>query len=66
MKTEDDTFRKLRQTPFNEVFSLYMKLLPRCRDPEWIDELLEPHGWTYSELQTRIKNSSSNEIWPKV
>ena len=48
MYTEDDTFRKLRQTPFDEFISKWRE---ERKKQEYCgtDKFFEKHGWTSEE-----------------
>lgn len=55
--SEDDTFRKLRRKPYSELSEVIRNWSrsPPEKDSrsleEQLDELLEPHGWSYKEYR---------------
>ncbi len=61
MASEEDTFRKLKQTPFGEL-----RISMRRRDnlvlgmERWV-HLLESHGWTFDEYRSSLKKALDSE-----
>lgn len=54
--TEEDTFRKLRQIPYEEAYNLYMHRWlsnPASWSENDADKFLEQYGWTYTELHSK-------------
>lgn len=60
--TEDDTFRKLTQSPYNDVLSFVMNHFnahPHHDDWE-VEEHIIPMGWTYPEFLKIYKGSAED------
>ncbi len=58
MHTEDDTFRKLKQTPFAQVRTLIREANRSGRHGSAIKMLLKYHGWTPKEYMKELYEHS--------
>jgi hypothetical protein len=55
MNSEEDTFRILKRTPFNEVVKEVRELGPWIRmDNQIMTKFFEDHGWTYDEYVDKV------------
>ncbi len=57
MSTEEDTFRKLRQTPFSELRRLLGEF---ANVGSLFTNTLEKHGWTPGEYESEARRRRSN------
>lgn len=51
--TEDDTFRVLKQMPFERVSQIVRRRIINMETPEEAEELLRQFGWTFDEFYRR-------------
>jgi len=68
MTDPDLTFRKLRQTPYNDLWNIMLKSCEECSPYEWPEKarlILEKHGWTIDEWQEYNHELHIREGWIK-
>jgi hypothetical protein len=64
MKTEDDTYRKLMQTPFREVLDAHRAL--NLSTSEQLDAVLKIHHWTKDEYNAALNQYYTDLIGKQI